>query len=358
MFHHFKQTDKKKLLCIVAFVVCVLVGNPVLAVPPALDLDADGSRSSGSGYYNNHEYEGIGNVGGPLGIVDDDVLITDSDGNTITSAQITITNCKFGDNLSVDQNQFPAELSVVSGPGGYYVCYLTISGLSTHDAYQTALQSIYISNDYYLEYGENPPDPPPPEWPPNWPELWDELSDLRLVSITVTDDNSESSNTAIATINLGVELIAIRGIIYATVQNALSSVSLSGATVSVSGSYNGVTTYKVGDLYILEVDPEGYYTVNASHTGYVPSSKDNVNASHGNDAGNPVPIYLCQAADADADVAPDGQINTGDYLAAIRIVLGLKTETPEERCHGDMNGDGEITLPDLIAILQAVMAAP
>ena len=69
---------------------------------------------------------------------------------------------------------------------------------------------------------------------------------------------------------------------------------------------------------------------------------------------------------ADGDLAPrgqpDGVINSADYLVALRIILQQTTPTADEIKHGDLypvaGGDGEITLADLILLLQLVYAAP
>ena len=50
--------------------------------------------------------------------------------------------------------------------------------------------------------------------------------------------------------------------------------------------------------------------------------------------------------------------DTIDFLVATQIVLGIRPGTVQERCHGDMDGDGVLGLPDLIAILQAIQTAP
>jgi hypothetical protein len=61
---------------------------------------------------------------------------------------------------------------------------------------------------------------------------------------------------------------------------------------------------------------------------------------------------------ADADLVTNGEANAGDYLVATRIALGLKAATIPDLAHGDMNGDGAITLADLILILPLIQAAP
>jgi hypothetical protein len=94
-----------------------------------------------------------------------------------------------------------------------------------------------------------------------------------------------------------------------------------------------------------------------SLTGYDSTSVNNVAADASNDPSSPIQIDL-EASEADADVVPDGQLNAGDLLVSIRIILGLKAATAEEIIHGDMNGDGQFTLSDLVLIMQAIQAAP
>lgn len=68
--------------------------------------------------------------------------------------------------------------------------------------------------------------------------------------------------------------------------------------------------------------------------------------------------YLVQAL-ADGDLAPlgnpDGNINTGDVLIAVRIGLGSLMPSELELAHGDMNTDGVINLSDIIVITKNVL---
>ena len=68
--------------------------------------------------------------------------------------------------------------------------------------------------------------------------------------------------------------------------------------------------------------------------------------------------YLVRAL-ADGDLAPlgspDGNINAGDILIAVRIGLGTLTPGALEITHGDMNADGVINLSDIIIITKSVL---
>ena len=69
--------------------------------------------------------------------------------------------------------------------------------------------------------------------------------------------------------------------------------------------------------------------------------------------------YLVKAL-ADGDLAPlgnpDGNINAGDMLIAVRIGLGELTPGVLELAHGDMNADGAINLSDIVVIINIVLS--
>jgi hypothetical protein len=319
--------ELNRMLAVLAlFVVCAIAGSPVFAIAPVLDLDADDSRVVGIGYVATME-------GAPTSVTDD-VLITDDDGNKLSRAIITIINPKPGDRLV----QGDLEGQLIYDPTSTDT-ELIITGSGPLEKYGTALESITFFND--CTACDSTP---------------------RFISIFVEGIGGESSNTALTTID-GVyppdsgPPIALRGFIYTTVRDALSQVHLSGAIVSVSETYGSLEVYELEDQYVLDIDPPGIYTVNASLPGYESTSVNDVVAEDYNDPSSPIPIYL-DASGADADVVPDGQLNAGDFLVATRITLGLRAATTIELAHGDMNSDGEITLSDLVLILQAIQTAP
>ena len=322
MSSYINQASNQNILYLIVFVFCTIVSDPVFAVPPSLDLDADDSRVHGIGFYNSYSICdcGVNQDGGPLPIVDNDVQITDIDSPGITSIEVTIMNPHPFDALYVDDPLIPSSIWQFIGDTLY------VNG--------SVVRAIRWANDEIMQ---------------NTCWSWVNCDD-RLIGIKVRDGGGEWSNTTIATINPTSDPVVIRGIIYVTVRNALSTATLHGSVVSGG--------YEVGDIHVIETETEGYRTVYVSHPGYVPTSQDNVLASLSNDPNLPVIINLCNTADADADVVPNGLIDAGDYLVATQVALGLKNESLEERCHGDINGDGNINLPDLIGILQAILGAP
>ena len=138
--------------------------------PPALDLDANNSTTLGANYLTVFT-----DGGPPVAVVDTDVLITDSDDTTLTSATATLTN---GDPLgSLTFNG--------AAPGGIFVVgsgthLITLTGTASLAAYQTALQQITYNNT-----GTNP------------------STETRVVDIVV-NDGAGNSNTAQALIQVVV----------------------------------------------------------------------------------------------------------------------------------------------------------
>ena len=77
---------------------------------------------------------------------------------------------------------------------------------------------------------------------------------------------------------------------------------------------------------------------------------------------NPLDILSTPDLVADGDVNVDGQLNVVDILMAQRYYLGLSTLTQEQIDHGDFRpqpqGDGELSLGDLVVIIRTVLNPP
>ena len=77
------------------------------------------------------------------------------------------------------------------------------------------------------------------------------------------------------------------------------------------------------------------------------------------DGVDPLPVIVNQE---DGDVAPyglpDGNLNAGDLMVGMQLVLGIKQATDLEKSHMDLYPagapDGEITLSDLILLQKLV----
>ena len=56
------------------------------------------------------------------------------------------------------------------------------------------------------------------------------------------------------------------------------------------------------------------------------------------------------------DVNGDGQINVGDLVVLTRIVMGLKTPTPGETTRGDMNQDSQLNAADILLLQKLLLS--
>jgi hypothetical protein len=111
-------------------------------VPPTVDLDASGT---GTGFTTTYTENGTG-----IGIVDSDVLISDSDTAAMNSATIVLTNAKAGDSFSI-AGTLPGGIdsTIDTSVAGKITVHLLNS--ATLADYQTALRQITFANS-----SENP----------------------------------------------------------------------------------------------------------------------------------------------------------------------------------------------------------
>ncbi|MES9994047.1 MAG: retention module-containing protein, partial [Candidatus Thiodiazotropha sp.] len=131
-----------------------------------LDLDADDSSSSGTGYETTY----IENQS-PVAIVDDDVVIDDVDDEHIESATVELTNPTASDLLVL--GVMPTGISAtVDG------ATVTLTGTASLADYQQALQAVYFSNT-----SEDP------------------FTDDRTINITLNDGDG-NSETAVTTVHV------------------------------------------------------------------------------------------------------------------------------------------------------------
>lgn len=100
---------------------------------PVLDLDANNSTASGSGYLGTFTENGAA-----VAIADGDLSLTDSDSN-LTGVTVTLTNPKTGDVLAVGSLP-PGITATVSGN------VIVLSGSATPANYQSAIAAITFNN--------------------------------------------------------------------------------------------------------------------------------------------------------------------------------------------------------------------
>ena len=173
-----------------------------------LDLDADNSTSSGSGYATTFAEDGAA-----VTIADTDIAITAS---TLRSATITLTNPLPGDLLSVS-GTLPGGIAAVYDPA---TGVMRLTGAAPAAAYQAASDQIVYSNSSH-----NP------------------STDNRIITVVVNDGINDS-NTATAVVNV---------------------VAVNDAPVAQDGSASGSEDTPIsGTLVATDVDsPSLTYTLGA-----------------------------------------------------------------------------------------------
>ncbi len=105
-------------------------------VAPTIDLDASGAGNNWSTSFT----EG----GSAVTVVDTDVLVSDADSATLSSATVVLTNAKTGDQLTV--GTLPAGMSSVVNTAVSGQITVTLTGNASAADYQTALKAITFSN--------------------------------------------------------------------------------------------------------------------------------------------------------------------------------------------------------------------
>src|SRR6266542_4368127 len=139
-------------------------------VPPALDLDADDSTTTGANYLTVFR-----DGDPPVAVVDTDVSVVDNDSPSLASATVTLTN---GDPLgSLTFNGTAPGIINVVGSGTHVI---TLTGAASAADYQTALRQITFNNT-----DTNP------------------STETRVIDIVV-NDGAGNSNTAQALIQVEV----------------------------------------------------------------------------------------------------------------------------------------------------------
>ena len=106
---------------------------------PEVDLDGDDSSGAAAG-----DFAAIFIVqGAAIAIADADTFVTDSDGTTMETATITITNPETDDALGFDVGEIPGSITAIVAPDGYSV---SLSGTASLADYQTAIEAITFEN--------------------------------------------------------------------------------------------------------------------------------------------------------------------------------------------------------------------
>jgi len=149
--------------------------TPLPSAQPSLFLDADGSTNASS----INDSVGVYNPGGSaVSISDSDTKIADLDGDIISSAKITLTNPFSGDELVI--GSLPSGITgTTSTQGGFLVA--TLSGNASQADYEDAIKAVSFQNSGSETV----------------------LSDVRQITVTVTDVENVTSNPSNSLVFIG-----------------------------------------------------------------------------------------------------------------------------------------------------------
>ena len=204
--------------------------NPVNDAP-VLDLDASGA---GTGYSTSYTENGAG-----VAIVDTDRLITDIDSANMASATIVIANGQLGDVLSV-AGALPPGITATWNPSTFT---LTLTGLASKAAYETALEQVRYSSTS------------------------DDPSTVNRTINVVVNDGSADSNLAVATVSVTAVNDAPVNTLPATgwTVDEDTVLSLTGLSVSDPDAGSGVitVTLSVGSGTLTAVSGGGVAVIGA-----------------------------------------------------------------------------------------------
>lgn len=55
------------------------------------------------------------------------------------------------------------------------------------------------------------------------------------------------------------------------------------------------------------------------------------------------------------DMDGDGEINVNDIMSIVELILGAKEMSELDVTHGDMDGDGELTVSDVMRLVDIIL---
>lgn len=164
-----------------------------------------------------------------------------------------------------------------------------------------------------------------------------------------------NSSTAVATPLGYFTLAAEPATIAGTVKDAAGT-AIADATVTLVSTdgdnvqYTG-TTDAEGAYSINVIQTARTYNVTASAEGYQDQTEENVSFTEGNVTKD----FTLSLAPVKGDVNGDGDITTADAVAIVNIALSENEPTAEQLAVADLNGDGQITTADAVALVQLAL---
>jgi Ca2+-binding RTX toxin-like protein len=180
---------------------------------PVVDLDGDDSTNIGDGFNATYYINGSGNSVSIGSVSDSDIIITDVDNTTLSSATIVLSNPQSSDQLVVVVGNLPASITVDNVSTSTSI---TLTGNASLTDYQTAINAVQFSTSNTTAIGSG---------------------NERTIEITVNDGQAMDSTSVPVTSTITV----------------LSSDT--GPTLDLNGTDDGVNYYAVFDSNPIPIVP-------------------------------------------------------------------------------------------------------
>ena len=277
-----------------------------ILAPPTIDLDANDSSTSGIDYLGTFQPGG-----GPVNIADSDLSITDSDGDDLSRLTLNVSGVESGSEetitfhgdggtsvailLDAASNDNKLTLGTTTYDIDFDGTSFTVTNDSGGDLTAAAVENLLLNTTF---------------------EAADVASQPRLISIMVTDANSEVSSIAVSTLEVDTDNDGVADRIDIDDDNdGILDINegFSGVGSGGQGAVNNVDAQLIageafarGEHVQIGINANGTFGANASNipTGYVDVAAD------GRDDGRGLMGFI---ADADKDGFAGGDYD-GDYF--------------------------------------------
>jgi VCBS repeat-containing protein len=256
-----------------------------------IDLDADDSSASGSGYETTFVEDG-----GAVSIVDEDVTIADLDDENIESATIVLTNHQTFDHLIV--RDLPNGITATADD-----LSVTLTGTASLADYEQALQAIHFVNTS------------------DFPQTFD-----RIINITLNDGDG-NSDTAVSTIHIVPVNDApdADNDLVSTQENTPVGIYVLGNDSDPEGDRLSVTsnTQPANGTLVQNSNGSYQYTPNPGFTG---TDSFTYTVTDGNDGYDTATVMISVAGTNDGPAAVNDSANTSENTAVTIDVLTNDTD--------------------------------
>lgn len=157
--------------------------------------------------------------------------------------------------------------------------------------------------------------------------------------------------------------------------NKSTSEPIEGATITTSGGINAISIS--GGAFLFS-HPAGIFSINVSHAGYDPATYHNLEIGQGatmrySFALEPEIVDLCpndpnkttpgrtgcgNPEIAGGDVNTDGVVDLADAILTLRVLSGGILEIEDSAVFADLDGDGQLGLPEVLHTLRSLSGLP